>query len=131
MLGVVMQISDCRDAADAALRGGRPPTIDIGCGVSVDEPTIDRWAEAARLRHMQTVNEIGVAWGELPEEMRKAWRDLARAAAGEAGAALEVALRNQGLTTVDLAERLQAEIEQYLTYHLGVDVMAGSSHPAR
>jgi hypothetical protein len=125
-----MQISDDREAGDAALPDCRPSSVDIGCGVSADEPTIDRWAAAARLRHMQTVHEIGVAWAELPEEMRKAWRDLARAAASEARPVLEAALCNQGLTTVDLAERLRAHVEQYMTRRLGVARMVGSSHPA-
>jgi hypothetical protein len=125
-----MQFPDGRHAGDAALPGGRPATTDIGCGVSVDEPTLDRWAEAARLRHMQTVGEIGVAWSELPEEMRTAWRDLARAAASEACAAIEVALRNQRLTTGDLAERLKKQVEQYMTGRLGAGRRVGSSHPA-
>jgi hypothetical protein len=114
----------------AALLGRRPLTIDIGCGVSVDEATLDRWAGATRLRHMHTVNEIGGAWSELPEEMRRAWRDLAQAAASEACAALELALRNQGLTPVDLAERLKEQVEQYMADSLGVGRMVGSSHRA-
>jgi hypothetical protein len=125
-----MQISDGRDSGDAASPGGQPHTIDIGGGVSVNRPTIDRWAQTARLRHMQTVHEIGVAWGDLPRDMQDAWRDLARAAASEACIALELALRNQGLAKVDLAERLQAQVEQYMTRRLGAGRMVGSSHPA-
>ncbi len=108
---------------------GQRPTIDLGYGVLVDEPTIDRWAEATRVRYMRTVGEIGVSWSELPEEMRKAWRDLARAAAAEACAALALALRDR--EPAELFETLRGQIDQYMIRYLAAGPTAGPNDPAK
>ena len=41
--------------------------IVISHGVEVDEQTIDRWAEAERLRYMRATGEIGIEWRDVPD----------------------------------------------------------------
>jgi hypothetical protein len=123
-----MEPSDDSDIGESALPDESQPTIDLGCGVLVDEPTIDHWAEGTRVRHMRTVGEIGANWSELPEDMRKAWRDLTRAAAAEACAALALARRDR--ERGQLAEALRTQIDQYMARYLAACQTADPNDPA-
>ncbi len=102
--------------------------IEIGYGVRVDRSTIDRWAQATRLGHMRTVNEIGPEWSALPEEMREAWRDLARAAASEACATL--ALSSGPGEPAHAIDALRAQVDQYMSHKIWAGPAAGCRHPA-
>ncbi len=61
--------------------------------------------------------------------MRKAWRDLARAAAAEACAALALALGDR--EPAELAETLRAQIDQYMIRYLAAGPTAGPNDPAK
>ena len=97
--------------------------IVISHGVEVDQQTIDRWAEAVRLRYMRATGEIGIEWRDVPDGMRAAWRDLTLSAAKEACEVLALALSGIGRVPSTLA----ADLDRYMTHTLNPGQLAISS----